>query len=192
MAQTALFDRVPFVDRLQIGKAGSVTEFIFFQVPINGVDPVSGTTKNFTWTNMTNAGRLGDPESLEVEKLAFGPDLGTAEADIDLVLNASTLNFWTANGQIRSFYAPTIMLLPGYGHTYSTTNASMNGTPNPLAVATFPEPIVISVNESFNVRLNFNSGPATSAASYWRCHLIGKHWLVNLLQKAPIPVVAGR
>jgi hypothetical protein len=166
-------DNEPLYDTLVLPSALTPGEYCWFTVPIGGA--ISATVnasgaKGRCETNLTNAGRLPEPERFEVVAFRLVADFQSNSADWGTVLNRSYLEIRVGGGTTPMHRVPCRLITSGTGQiTSAATGAGAGniGLPAPQAVLTFaPDTtVVIELNENFSVCLIVCSTQTLSGGS---------------------------
>jgi hypothetical protein len=149
----------PVYDSASFAAAAAMAKTVLFQTPIGQ----SG--KTLAQTYMTKAGQLEQPQKLIIRAIALAFSNNTALVDlVNFLQNVSfvltvgkkpmlecpCLNLTAGRGAIATSAAELGTLIAGDVQFISTTN----GAPDPRAVFTLNQPIVIEGGEGFSVTLN--------------------------------------
>jgi len=180
-------DNEPLYDVLSLPSSLSAGEYCFFTVPIGGTIASainSSAVKSRCETNLTNAGRLPEPERFEILAFRLVFDQGANAADIGKILNRSYFEIRVGGQTTAMHRCPTRVITSGAGILSSASGAAgvtqSLGLPVPQAVLTFsPDTtVVIELNENFSVCLvvcDAQSLSGGSAAIPVMCVLDGYH-----------------
>jgi hypothetical protein len=136
-----MVDRTPwrFYDTYNnpaVSPAVAVTNQVaFFQVPINGTDPVTKVAKTELDTNMTSPGQFSPPYCLVLYQIGFHIISTDKKADIDSIFNNCYMHFRILG---KDFFTGLPWMYPsGYGmmgqNLTSTDQNWTNGFPAPQA-----------------------------------------------------------
>ncbi len=198
MAQSPLILDSPIWDTVVVLKAGPANGTInIFSRPV-GQNDEAGTAKTNVQTSLTDTGKLPEPESFDVHYLqciymqsAANP-LGVPEADQLQIENQSYVTFLNAGLQIKAFQCTKTILASGAGFTYSSAGAAAQpGYPAPSAVYKLDHPILLGINETFNIQWSFGTIALSNNATV-RWVLRGPHYMVDVMapQNPELPVSA--
>jgi hypothetical protein len=163
----------------------TTTRFRLFTVPIGQTSP-GGLAKSRLSTNMTVAGRLPDPQSMEIRGIRFqyftAKDSTDNLADARLVLEGAyaVLNV----GGKDEWTSPLYYFNAGFGVNLAVAipaaaaaavSSVSNGVPNAHQFVTFREAIPVGRNQDFYVEVVFDAAPAALTKSTGRlvCFLEG-------------------
>lgn len=161
----------PVYDSVSFAAAAAMTKTVLFQTPIGQGG------KTLASTYMTKAGQLEQPQKLVCR--AIGLFFANNTAPIDLVNFLQNVSFTLTVGKKPMLECPALNLTAGRGAiAYSqaelgtaaagdaTSVSTSNGVPDPRAVFTLNQPIVIEGGEGFSCTLNpevaFNFAAAAS------------------------------
>jgi len=179
-------DNEPLYDTLVLPSSLLPGEYCWFTSGLGGT--ISATVnasgvKQRCETNLSNAGRLPEPERFEVVGFRLVADLGSNGVDWGTVLNRSYLEIRVGGSSTAMHRVPCRIITSGTGFVTTATSGGLAGNigwPEPSAILTFApdSTVVIELNENFQVCLIVCSTQTLaggSAAIPVQCILEGYH-----------------
>ena len=187
MAQSPLILDNPIHDTVVILKAGPAQGQINVFTKPQGQANEAGVSKTFIDTSLTEAGKLPEPESFDVHYLQ-AIYLNVPEQDVEQIEALSYCVFQNAGNQIKAFQCTKTLITSGVGFPYTAnpglgTAAPANwGYPAPMAVYMLDHPILLGINETFQLQWKFQT-VALSANVPVRVIIRGPHYMVDVIDQ---------
>lgn len=182
MAQSAPITEEPLYDRVFILSTTSPVDLFFFTTPKGLVDPNTTGAKTYADTNMTQASRLPNPESFDIESIQLIFDMAATIADETKYFNTSWIEIANSAGSNVAWRGPAKIVLAGAGLVAiggpTSANVGQNGYSSVASIMRFQIPIRLDVGETFFVKSSFSAVQSLAADNKVHCVLGGKHYTV--------------
>lgn len=172
-------DNEPLYDMVILPSALTASDYLFFTIPLGQKDTNGSTAKTYVETNIDgNGGKLPDPRAFEIKGFALVPNFESNAADLAKIYNFSYFEIRVGGNSIVAHRCPTKTVTAGCGPSRTDSAQGVNGSPQPHAIQTLSETIIIDKGTSFSAALVVKETQTLSggsAAVKMHCVLWGWH-----------------
>lgn len=166
---------LPLYDRVIVPVATATgNPILFFTVPLGSGTGISGA-KQLWDTNMTQAGRLEDPQHFEVRAVRFYVEPDIASSDLTKLYSNYVLNLIVGD---KTYQLAPLWYFPAGGGLYASGNLSTarlastlpeqfygNGMPDPRAICAIDDTVSVKINQGENFRVELQGTTFTTQAA---------------------------